>query len=143
MQWEDNVRAKEFLAEGAEGSGDGGETFSYTTAGSKKGHGTITPHFFDVNPGAQVLDGMDKYYDFYRMSMLMAGAPHEDIKVDPLSWIANAPFVSGYTPADMDKINYAAKKLKQGHRTVASTGSVEPDIVYKKSPVVAFKGYPR
>lgn len=136
------MRAREFLTEDGEGGGYD-ETFSYTTSGSKKGHGETTPYFFHVNPGAEVLDGMDKYYDFYRMSMLMAGGPQEDVKIDPLSWIANAPFVSGYSAADMEKIHYAAKKLKQSHRTVATAGSVEPPIVNKTSPVVAFKGYPR
>lgn len=137
------MRAREFLCEEGESGDSGDESFSYTTSGSKKGHGDLTPHFFHVNPGAEVLDGMDKYYDFYRMSMLMAGDPNDEVKIDPLSWIANAPFVSGYTSADMEKIHNAAKKLKQGHRTVAAMGSVEPPIVNKVSPIKAFRGYPR
>ena len=135
------MRAREFLVE--EDSGSEGDEWSYTVSSSRKGHGKTTPHFDYVNPGAEVLDGMDKYYDFYRMSMLMAGDPNDEVKIDALSWIANAPFVSGYTAADMEKIHNAAKILKQSSRTIAPPGSREPPVVNKVSPVKAFKGYPR
>lgn len=105
--------------------------------------GRVTQYYADVSPGAQVFDGMDKYYDLYRMSMIMAGDPNTDVDIDPASWIANAPFVSGYTDADDAKIAHAAKKLKGVRREIAPNGSTEPGIVNKVSPIRAFRGYPR
>lgn len=141
------MRAREFITEDV----NPGELHDESTGrrappGIRRGgerRGRVTQYYADVSPGALAFDGLDKYYDLYRMSMIMAGGPDDPTDIDPASWIANAPFVSGYTDADDEKIAVAAKKLRGIKRVVAPNGSAEPSIVNKTSPIRAFKGYPR
>jgi hypothetical protein len=134
------MRAKEFIVEQRDDGVIPGQTMAINTGGKV---GSVIPFFADVSPGAHAYDGLDKYYDLYRFGMMMAGAPTDDHDGSTHSWIANAPFLLGYTPEEMSKIEYAAKKFGAKKRNVATTGSHEPSIVQKQSPVKAFKGYPR
>lgn len=138
------MRATEFITEDAafdEYSHDQSTGRRKPRGGEARG--PVTQYFADVSPGAQAFDGLDKYYDLYRMSLIMAGGPDDLTDIDPASWISNAPFVSGYTDADDAKIMHAAKKLKGVARVVAPPGSREPADTNTASPVVSFRGYAR
>lgn len=135
------MRAREFIAESFDGDDVIGVVASRKNGNGKQGN--VPEHYADVSPGSYAVDGMDKYYDLYRMSMIMAGGPDNGIEADNASWIANAPFLGGYTHAENEKIEHAIKKLKATKRIVGGEGSREPQLVNKQSPIKAFKGYPR
>jgi len=139
------MRAREFITE------DGGQSFDALdhdqSTGRRRSRGKHHKGHPDnwyvaTSPGAMAIDNLDKYYDLYRMGMIMAGGPTQDI-ADEESYIANSPILSGYTDEDDEKIKYAAKRLGGRIRNIAPPGSQEPTDTNIKSPVKAFKGYPR
>jgi len=96
-----------------------------------------------ANPGALTGMDIDRYYDFYRASMLMGRAPDDLDNLDPASWINNAPYFGAYTEVEANKIRAAFKALKIKPRTLIEPGSLEHDEVNIESPLKGFKGYPR
>jgi len=121
------VRAREFITEQSE---------------HKVGQGKPNQYFVAASPGAMRIDGLDKYYDLYRMSLHMAGSPTVDT-ADNESFISNSPVLFGYTDEEDEKIKYAAKRVKGSIKTIAPSGSRETDDVNRISPIKGFKGYPR
>lgn len=139
------MRAREFITE------DGGQSFDAldhdqstgrrrSPDKNKKGH--PDNWYVATSPGAMRIDNLDKYYDLYRLGLIMAGGVKDDI-ADEESWIANSPILSGYTDEDDEKIRYAAKRMGGVIRDIAPPGSREPKDTNIKSPVKSFKGYPR
>lgn len=139
------MRAREFITE------DGGQSFDALdhdqSTGRRRSRGKHHKGHPDnwyvaTSPGAMAIDNLDKYYDLYRLGMIMAGGVKDDV-ADEESYIANSPILSGYTDEDDEKIKYAAKRLGGRIRNIAPPGSQEPTDTNIKSPVKAFKGYPR
>lgn len=105
--------------------------------------GKLHSVYDQANPGAITGHDIDRYYDMYRAGMLMAAGPNSVAHLDAASWINNQPYFGAYTQADRDKILVAFKALKIKPKTLIEPGSFEHNEVQKKSPVKAFRGYPR
>jgi hypothetical protein len=139
------MRAREFITEEASqafNSVDHDESTGRRRSKDKHQKGRPDNWYIATSPGAMAIDNIDKYYDLYRLGMIMAGGPNNDI-ADEESYVANSPILSGYTDEDDNKIKYAAKRLGGKIRNIAPPGSREPQDTQKQSPVKAFKGYPR
>lgn len=139
------MRAREFITE------DGGQSFDALdhdqSTGRRRSRGKQHKGHPDnwyvaTSPGAMAIDNLDKYYDLYRLGMIMAGGVKDDV-ADEESYVANSPILSGYTDEDDEKIKYAAKRLGGKIRNIAPPGSREPADTNIKSPVKGFRGYPR
>jgi hypothetical protein len=139
------MRAREFITE------DGAQAFDALAHDESTGRrrprdnhhkGHPQQWYADVSPGAMRIDNIDKYYDLYRLGMIMAGGIKDDV-ADEESWVANSPILSGYTDEDDEKIKYAAKRIGGVVKNIAPPGSREPKDTQKQSPIKAFKGYPR
>jgi len=137
------MRAREFVTEDAGFNGfDHDESTGRRRPTKKHQKGHPDNWYVATSPGAMRIDNLDKYYDLYRMSMIMAGGPTDDV-ADEESYIANSPVLSGYTDEDDEKIKYAAKRMGGVIRDIAPPGSREPQDTQKQSPIKAFKGYPK
>lgn len=118
------MRAKEFIIE------------------SKRGKPEID--FYKANPGALGPKGRDnlyvsRYYDHYKLGMLL-GMPEEDLeKLDAIGYMSNLPIFNTYVPAERDKIIRAFKKLGLKPHDYVQQGSKELDTTNKISPVSATK----
>lgn len=113
------MRAKEFITEKKEGS--------------------INKSFADVNPGAVYTP--DKYYDLYRVAMIMGRLPEKLEDVDAYSWIGMAPFIGTYTKEEYEMAKKAFAFMGVPFETHVKPGSKEPEGVNTESPMKAFKGY--
>ena len=89
------------------------------------------PHLSDFAE----LDNGNVPYLQYRFGLLLAGSP--DIKNDPIGAVEGHLFTVGYSDADNEIIDAAAKMMGI-HRGKRNTGgSKESENVYKTSPVKA------
>ena len=103
------------------------------------------PHTVEkASPGSLKNNG---YYDLYRASLAMASmdkdgnAEHE---MDNASWLAGDGYVGTYTDEEEKLAQSAFKSIGlTAKRRHAEKGSTELPAINNKSPVVAFKGYPR
>lgn len=87
--------------------------------------------------------GVDKYYQLYRMGVLMASAPGFDEVDSDVSWIGDHMFIGTYTDADYAKMQAAFKKFGVTPTTHTDTGSREPPGGNIQSIARPFAGYPR
>lgn len=139
------MRAREFITEEASQGFDGlshDESTGRRRSRGKHHKGHPDNWYVATSPGAMAIDNLDKYYDLYRLGMIMAGGVKDDV-ADEESYIANSPILSGYTDEDDKKIKYAAKRLGGKIRNIAPPGSREPADTNVQSPVKGFRGYPR
>jgi hypothetical protein len=89
------------------------------------------PHLSDFAE----LDNGNVPYLQYRFGLLLDGSP--DIKIDPIGAVEGHLFTVGYSDADNEIIDAAAKMMGI-HRGKRNTGgSKESENVYKTSPVKA------
>ncbi len=103
------------------------------------------PHTVEkASPGSLRNNG---YYDLYRASLAMAGMDKDgnmEHDMDPSSWLAGDGYIGTYTDEEEKLAQNAFKEIgltaKKRH---SQKGSAELDGIESKSPVVAFKGYPR
>ena len=103
------------------------------------------PHTVEkASPGSLRNNG---YYDLYRASLAMAGMDKDgnmEHEMDPSSWLAGDGYIGTYTDEEEKLAQNAFKEIgltaKKRH---SQKGSTELDGISSKSPVVAFKGYPR
>lgn len=116
----------------------------------------LPPEQADPMRYAYVLPGLSSAdaYKNYRFGVAMARA-RSDQKPDDINpfrpeWSTETPFgehglVLGMTGAVNDIIDDALKMTKTpgGKKMVSTPASTEPTFVVSKSPVKAFKGYPR
>ena len=103
------------------------------------------PHNVEkASPGSIKNNG---HYDLYRASMAMAGMDKDgnsETEMDPSSWLAGEGYVGTYTDEEEKLAKNAFKSLGlKGTKATSGKGSAELPAVNTKSPVVAFKGYPR
>jgi hypothetical protein len=96
----------------------------------KKG---IHKHAMASLPYGQQFHGADQYYDYYRLGIMAAGAPHQEAPTEGPA--KDTPTAWAYSDADEEKINYAAKKLGYKSKTVVKKGSLEPEGTHTVSPV--------
>lgn len=87
--------------------------------------------------------GVDKYYQLYRMGVLMASAPGFDEQDTDVSWIGDHMYVGTYTDVDHAKMSAAFKAFGIKPKTHTTTGSEEPPGGNIQSIVKPFAGYPR
>jgi hypothetical protein len=81
------------------------------------------------------LDNGNVPYLQYRFGLLLAGAP--DINNDPHGAVQGHLFTVGYTDADNEIIDAAAKQMGITETPRSTGGSKESEQVNKKSPVKA------
>jgi hypothetical protein len=89
------------------------------------------PHLSDFAE----LDNGNVPYLQYRFGLLLAGSP--DIKNDPIGAVEGHLFTVGYSDADNEIIDAAAKMMGIQRSKRNTGGSTESDNVYKTSPVKA------
>lgn len=87
--------------------------------------------------------GVDKYYELYRMGVLMASAPGFDANDSDMSWIGDNMFIGTYTKADQDKMLAAFKQFGVTPTVHTDVGSREPPGGNIQSIAKPFAGYPR
>lgn len=94
------------------------------------------------SPGA--FGGVDKYYQLYRLGMLMARHPgsFEDSHTAE-GYFGDNVFVGTYTDIDQQKMQAAMKAFGIKPITHTKPGSLETPDTNVKSPIKAFRGYPR
>ena len=103
------------------------------------------PHTIEkASPGSLKNNG---YYDLYRASLAMASmdkdgnAEHE---MDNASWLAGDGYVGTYTDEEEKLAQNAFKSIGlTAKRRHSEKGSSELPAINTKSPVIAFKGYPK
>ena len=125
-----NVRAREFIAEGSRGG-----------SRSQPAHEFERAHPGMIIPGGQGDIYWGRYYDFYRACSLAVMNPEDIDKIDEIGFWGNLPVFSAYTEYDRKKLNAILKKLKMKPQDGISQGSFEPDYVNTDSPVQPFRGY--
>lgn len=74
-------------------------------------------------PNGQVWPEMDQFYELYRFSLAMAGAPNYSVPAEGAT--GQSPTTVAYSQADQDIINYAAKATGQRGVAMAPGPSVE------------------
>jgi hypothetical protein len=79
------------------------------------------------------LDNNANPYLAYRFGVELAGSP--DREMDQRGPIGSEFTTIGYSDADEEIINYAAKKFGLKRKTHGGKGSIELDMVNKASPV--------
>ncbi len=122
------MRAFEFIAENAK-----------RTRARKPGE--LKPSYDYASPGAVTGKDMDRFYDLYRASMLMAKAPGEVDQIDMASWMNNRGFIGYNSPEEKAKIEAAFKALGLSAETLIEPGSMEQPDTNSESPIQPFKGY--
>lgn len=103
------------------------------------------PHTIEkASPGSLRNNG---YYDLYRASLAMASMDANgdmEHEMDPSSWLAGDGYVGTYTDEEEKLAQDAFKSIGlTAKKRTSQKGSSELDGINTKSPVVAFKGYPR
>ena len=103
------------------------------------------PHTIEkASPGSLRNNG---YYDLYRASLAMASMDskgNKEHEMDPSSWLAGDGYVGTYTDEEEKLAQEAFKSIGlTAKKRTAQKGSAELPAINNKSPVVAFKGYPR
>jgi hypothetical protein len=84
-------------------------------------------------PYGQQFHGADQYYDYYRLGIMAAGAPHHEAPTEGPA--KDTPTAWAYSDVDEEKITYAAKKMGHKTKTVVKKGSLEPKGTHTVSPV--------
>jgi hypothetical protein len=91
-------------------------------------------------PPAMVVPDMAPYYEFYRFVVSLAGYPEkEDIPMQ--SVVRDVPIIVPYTKIEHDGVQKMLKKMKKHPIHLTKKPSIEPEFVYKESPVRKFKDY--
>ena len=83
----------------------------------------------------------DKYYDMYRLSMLIGRMPEAADDIDFYSWIGQTPYIGAYTDEEYEIIKKAAKKAGIPFGSHNPSKSEEHEAVNKQSITKPFKGY--
>lgn len=89
--------------------------------------------------------GYDRVYHMNRLWMAMAcadGKSRKAVDMDASSWSEKYNTIHPYTEEEENMVHQAFATVPSDHEHhVASKKSVEPEYVYKVSPVSSFKGY--
>lgn len=83
-------------------------------------------------PNGQVWPQMDQFYELYRFSIAMAGAPNYTAPAEGAT--GQWPTTVSYSKAEQDIINFAAKVTGQKGVSMASGPSKEADSTSTASP---------
>jgi hypothetical protein len=96
-------------------------------------------------PGLKSLEGVNQYYDLYRLGMAMAagGRPEHPFKGDPDGVTGDNPTTLSYTQADEDIINAGLKRVGKTAKQITSRLSSEPTDTNHQSIVATRKPLPR
>ena len=97
--------------------------------------------------GMQRYDGLDNSNPYMMWRFLVAAAGHPkqegDTHLSLESPIGNRMASLAYTDADAEILRATAAAMGEKGTTISTQDSSEPEYIYKTSPVVGFKGYPR
>lgn len=113
------MRATEFITEAKQGDMPGTFAQSMTQAGYTA----------------------DKYYDMYRLSMLIGRMPDNADDIDFYSWIGQTPYIGAYSKEEYEIIKKAAKKAGIPFGSHNPSDSMEHEAVNTQSTIKPFKGY--
>jgi hypothetical protein len=102
-------------------------------------HGDLPGTFAQALPNAGYT--ADKYYDMYRLSMLVGRMPEAADDIDFYSWIGQTPYIGAYSKEEYEIIKKAAKKAGIPFGTHVASDSAEHEAVNTKSIAKPFKGY--
>lgn len=112
--------------------------------------GKVNTEVADTLPATYKLPGFPNQdaYMQYRFGVAIAGAKHNKAEgtddFDPESSFGRDLTVVCYSDADEEAMDSALALMHRGGKVAISThNSEEPKTVVKKSPIKAFKGYPR
>jgi hypothetical protein len=123
------MRAREFILEEKVG-----------VIGRRRGHSTVGLNKFRDAQFA------DRFYELNRVMMAAACTDGEIIpEVDAESWSGRNNVAAPYTQCEQDMLVKAYKAVGSDYKDInkGDLRSLELPSTNRKSPVVAFKGYPR
>jgi len=90
-------------------------------------------------------DHLDRIYHMNRFMMAMAsadGRSHKPVDMDESSWTEKYNTIHPYTEEEHNMVKQAMATVKTDHiSALKDHSSLEPDDVYRVSPVKGFKGY--
>jgi hypothetical protein len=92
------------------------------------------------------IDSYDRMYDLNRLMMAVASSDGVNpIEIDSESWVGKHNTAHPYTKEEQDmlKLAYKAADLEYKDLNNGDMDSEELESTNKRSPVQAFKGYPR
>ena len=131
VHYRSNMRAHEFIAEGVEGNADISKRKRFATR------------------GLNIFSDGERWNTDYTLNRIMMAVASTDgtfvPDIDEKSWIGKHKSAHPYTKEEQDmlKMAYKAAGAKFHDLNHGDMDSEEPPGGNDKSPVVAFKGYPR